>query len=104
MKLTAQPADMSPLRVEAIVTAYSSEVSQTDSTPFITANGERVHWGGIACPRDIPFGSVIVGLGEDFICNDRMALKNDGKFDVWFDTKEEAKKFGRQKVILYIYE
>ena len=35
------------------VTAYSSTVGQTDSTPFITASGYRVREYGIALSRDL---------------------------------------------------
>lgn len=101
-------AEPKPLKqVEAVVTAYTSLPELTDSTPFHTANGERTHIGGLACPRKYPFGTIIYGLGEPMICNDRMNRRYEGNiehFDVWLKTLDDAKKFGRKKVILYIYE
>ena len=79
-----------------VVTGYSSTVDQCDSTPFITANGERVRVGTIACPRYIPFGSVVVVDGKIYTCNDRMALKHAHRFDIWFPTRAEAIAWGKQ--------
>jgi len=48
-------------------TAYNSLASQTDSTPFITATGERTEPGIIALSRDllgrVPYGSVVEIVG-----------------------------------------
>lgn|SRR3990167_5561041 len=95
------------VRIEAIVTAYTSLPEFTDSTPFIMANGEKVHYFAMACPRKYAFGTIISGLGEDFTCEDRMNVRYTDEmnhFDIWLPTLKEAKEFGRQKVILYIYE
>jgi len=78
------------------ITGYSSTVDQCDSTPFITANGERVGVGTIACPRYIPFGTVVVVDGKTYTCNDRMALKHPHRFDIWFPLTEEAIAWGKQ--------
>jgi 3D (Asp-Asp-Asp) domain-containing protein len=56
--------------------------------------GERI----VACPRNVSFGTEIVILGQIYTCQDRMALKNDGKFDIWMSSRQEALKFGRQKL------
>ena len=79
-----------------VVTAYSSTVDQCDSTPFITANGERVDEGTIACPRYIPFGTIVKIDGKIYTCNDRMAIKHAHRFDIWFALREEAIDFGKQ--------
>jgi 3D (Asp-Asp-Asp) domain-containing protein len=102
--VVAEPKEL--IHVKAIVTGYSSEVEQTDDTPFITASGERVKWLGIACPRKYSFGTIVLGLGDPMVCNDRMAYKNDWgdveKFDIWFPEKKSALEFGKQKADLYI--
>ena len=79
-----------------VVTAYSSTVDQCDSTPFITANGERVDEGTIACPRYIPFGTIIKIDEEIYICNDRMNTRYAHRFDIWFASREEATEYGKQ--------
>lgn len=79
-----------------VVTAYSSTVDQCDSTPFITANGERVSEGGIACPRYIPFGTLVKIDDEIYTCNDRMNERYAHRFDIWFASTEQATQFGKQ--------
>ena len=56
------------------VTAYSPTVSQTDSTPYITASGIRVRKGIIALSWDLE-----KGLGLKF--KDIIHLKNLGTFE-----------------------
>lgn len=81
------------------VTAYSSTPDQTDSTPFTTALGTQVRDGIIAC-NFLRFGTKvrIPSLFGDkiFVVEDRMALKNSHKIDIWFETREDAKQFGVQ--------
>jgi len=80
-----------------LVTAYSSTPDQTDSTPFITASGTHVHDGTIAC-NFLDFGTYVrfPDLYGDkvFVVEDRMALKNSHKIDIWFNTRWEAIQFG----------
>lgn len=79
------------------VTAYSSTVDQTDSTPFITASGTGVRDGIIAC-NFLRFGTRVrfpqVYGDKVFVVEDRMALKNSHKMDIWFETRDDAKQFG----------
>jgi len=80
-----------------MVTAYSSTSDQTDSTPFITASGAYVYDGIVAC-NFLRFGTRVrfpdVYGDKIFIVEDRMALKNSHKMDIWFETRQEAKQFG----------
>lgn len=81
----------------AIITAYSSTPDQTDSSPFITASGTRVR-DGIVASNWLPLGAKIrlPRLYEDkiFVVEDRMALKNSHKIDIWFPEREQALQFG----------
>lgn len=90
--------------LSAEISMYSSEESQTDSTPFITANGDYVYRGGIACPSKYKFGTRIKIDNEIFKCNDRMnkRYREKNNFDIWSESKEEALKFGRQTKIIQI--
>ncbi len=94
--------------VETVITAYSSEEGQTDDTPFITASGKNVRPGIVAANWlplgtkvrivDLTTGNSINYQGNSvFTVEDRMAPKNDGKLDIWFQTREEAVKFGLRK-------
>jgi 3D (Asp-Asp-Asp) domain-containing protein len=80
-----------------IVTAYSSTPDQTDSTPFITASGTNVRDGVVAC-NFLRFGTRVrfpqLYGNKVFVVEDRMALRNSHKIDIWFPSKEEAKQFG----------
>lgn len=93
------------------VTGYSSEVRQTDSTPFITAANTRVRPGVLALSRDMlvrytpgaPFcfgdSVVIDGLGV-YVVEDSMHGRWSRRADVWFPTRSEAKHFGRRELEL----
>ena len=89
------------------VTAYSSTVDQTDSTPFITASGSTVRDGIVAC-NFLRFGTRVrfpqIYGDKIFVVEDRMALKNSHKIDIWFTTREEAKQFGVKYLQVEILE
>lgn len=88
----------------ANVSAYTSRVAETDSTPHITASGERVFYGGVACPRRYKFGTKVLINGQLFICNDRMNIRyaNGNKFDIWMAEYEDAIHFGRKNIEIRI--
>ena len=79
------------------VTAYSSTPDQTDSSPFITANGRYVQDGVVAC-NFLAFGTKVrfpdIYGNKVFTVQDRMAKKNNHKIDIWFPSRGEAKQFG----------
>lgn len=87
------------------ITAYSSTIWQTDSSPFITAAGTVVREGVVAA-NTLPFGSKIMipDLFGDkiFTVEDRMAPKNYHKIDVWFPSTQKAQWFGvkRAKILV----
>ena len=95
-----------PMKV--ILTAYSSTPGQTDSTPFITANGKQVYDGLIAA-NWLPFGTRVKFpelLGDKiFTVNDRMHQRfGRGRVDLWLDAPlDKVKAFGVKKVIMEIY-
>jgi 3D (Asp-Asp-Asp) domain-containing protein len=91
--------------IQVWATAYSSEPSQTDSTPFNTANGTSVH-DGIAAANFLPFGTqfkIPAVYGEKvFTVEDRMNAKynNQRIIDIWMPTKKNAIIFGKQFLTL----
>lgn len=110
---TLPPAPQ-PVRLEVVLTAYSSTVDQTDSTPFITATGTRVRYGIAAVSRDLlksvlPYGSrfrvVEVKLNPRtcgglklqgvFIVEDTMHPRKQKQIDIWFPDRRQALRFGR---------
>lgn len=89
------------------ITAYSSTLEQTDSTPFITASGYLVEDGIVAC-NFLAFNTKIklpeLYGDKVFTVKDRMAKKNGDKIDIWFPNTKQAKQFGVKKTIVEIVE
>jgi 3D (Asp-Asp-Asp) domain-containing protein len=90
-----------------IVTGYSSTPDQTDSTPFITASGTYVRDGVVAC-NFLRFGTRVrfpeLYGDKTFVVEDRMALKNSHKIDIWFPSRWEAKQFGVKQLKVEVLE
>ena len=76
-------------------------------TPYdcgtITATGEAVHVGGVAC-NFLPFGTVVVIDGVEYIVNDRCGIDNciDNCIDIFMESYEDAIQFGRRYKEVYI--
>ena len=87
----------------AEVTAYSSSLDETQGDPFITASGQRVRDGIIACSRDYPFGTRFLIEGRLYVCLDRLARKYDHRFDIWKPSKAEALRFGRRELPIEVF-
>ncbi len=92
---------------KATVTAYNSEVGQTDSDPFIAANGHHVYDGMLACSRELAFGTKVTINGRQYTCGDRMARKFDHAtnlamdkphFDIWMTSHSAALAWGKRTV------
>jgi len=91
----------------ATITAYNSEVGQTDLDPFIAANGHHVYDGLLACSREYAFGTKVTINGREYTCGDRMARKFDHAtnlsmtkphFDIWMTRKSDALAWGKRTV------
>ena len=87
------------------VTAYSSwETCQR--TDCIMASGKKAYIGAIACPRDLDFGTKVVIKGKEYTCEDRTALRYNGRYDIFmgygFYAYQEAMQFGKQKLEVII--
>jgi 3D (Asp-Asp-Asp) domain-containing protein len=97
-----------PIRIFAIVTAYSSTPWETDEDPHITASGKIVR-DGIVANNLLPFGTKIkipeIFGDKIFVVEDRMSFeKSNYQFDVWFEDYFEALKFGTKKTYVEILE
>jgi 3D (Asp-Asp-Asp) domain-containing protein len=82
-----------------LVTAYSSTVDQCDSTPFITANGTRVH-DGIIAANSLRFGTKVrfpeYSKDKIYTVEDRMHARFNKRADIWMETRQQAQQFGAQ--------
>ncbi|PIR13785.1 hypothetical protein COV49_01020 [Candidatus Falkowbacteria bacterium CG11_big_fil_rev_8_21_14_0_20_39_10] len=83
------------------ITAYNSEVGQTDNSPCITANGFNVCQHGVedtVAANFLNFGDKvrIPELFGDrvFVVRDRMNKRHQNRVDIWMVEKQDAKQFG----------
>lgn len=98
--------DRAPRTMRVTSTAYSSDVWQTDSTPFITASGTTVRHGVIAA-NFLPIGTTVkipALYGDDvFVVEDRMNARYTNRVDIWMETYNEAKQYGVKSIDIEIY-
>lgn len=83
------------------MTAYTSEVAQTDASPCITANGFNVCKHGIedtVAINGLKFGTKIripdLYGNRVFVVRDRMNRRYQDRVDIWMKDKKQAIKFG----------
>ncbi|MBI2462740.1 MAG: 3D domain-containing protein [Candidatus Spechtbacteria bacterium] len=92
-------------RMWLVATAYSSTPDQTDSTPFITANGTYVH-NGIIAANFLRFGTRVriptIYGDRIFTVEDRMNARYSYRIDIWMQTREEAIQFGSRIIPIEI--
>ena len=93
------------------MTAYNSEVGQTDESPCITANGFNVCDHGIEdtiAANFLPMGTKvkIPDLYGDrvFTVRDRMNKKHPNRVDIWMKNRSDALKFGVRVAKIQILE
>lgn len=94
-----------------VITAYNSEVGQTDDSPCITANGFNVCQHGVEdtiAANFLKFGTKvqIPDLFGDriFIVRDRMNKKHPDRVDVWMLKRADAIKFGKRSAKIVVIE
>ena len=85
------------------LTAYCACARCCGKSNGITASGIKATQGRTVACNFLPFGSEIIINGHTYIVEDRggqVALKN--KIDIYFDSHEEALKFGKQKAEVFL--
>lgn len=89
------------------VTAYSSSVDETDSTPHLTASGTRTR-DGIVASNLFPLGTQIripELFGEKvLVVEDRMHERFTNRIDIWMPSKWSALYFGKKQAEVEIVE
>ncbi len=98
-------------RMFVTLTAYNSEVAQTDPSPCITANGFNVCEHGIEdtiATNALPFGTevIIPDLFGDrvFVVRDRTNKRYTTRVDVWMQTRKDALQFGVRHAEVIVLE
>jgi 3D (Asp-Asp-Asp) domain-containing protein len=88
-------------RVRVPITAYSSDVGQTDATPLVTASGSRVR-DGIVAANFLPIGTKVklpeLYGDKVFTVEDRMNARYGKAMDIWMPDRASAIRFGRKHV------
>jgi 3D (Asp-Asp-Asp) domain-containing protein len=88
--------DAAPMERTGIFTEYTATISQTDSTPTVTASNEEIR-EGVAANNCLPFGTRIKVKNNIYVIQDRMNERYGCKnFDIYVRKYSRAKHFGRQ--------
>jgi 3D (Asp-Asp-Asp) domain-containing protein len=97
--------------VTLTVTGYTSRPEETDDSPTVTAANTQTRPGVIALSRDLlrrytpdapfAFGDVIhiSGVG-DFVVEDSMHSRWRQRADIWFESLDQARSFGRRTLVV----
>jgi len=93
---TPAETEESVSEMSGIFTAYNATVSQTDSSPTITASNKKVK-DGIVANNCLPFGTKIRVNDRVFEIQDRMNKRYGCKnFDIYMHEYDDAVTFGKQ--------
>lgn len=94
-----------------IITAYNSELGQTDNSPCITANGFNLCQHNIedsVAANFLPFGAKIripeLFGDKIFIVRDRMNSRYYNRVDIWLADKNNAIQFGLKSAKIEVLE
>lgn len=89
------------------VTAYSSSVDETDSTPHVTASGTKTR-DGVVASNLFPLGTKVrmpeLFGDEILVVEDRMHDRFTDRIDVWMPSKWQALSFGKKQTAVEIVE
>lgn len=93
--------------IEAITSKYTA-VETCPNTECVTASGDKPIAGiTIACPREIALGTDVEIQGKMYKCQDRTALKHNGRYDIFegytVEDWQNAKEYGLQQHLIKIY-
>jgi hypothetical protein len=86
--------------VSAEVTAYSEFDSCHTGKSCLMASGKKAYVGAVACPRNIAIGTRVIIDNTPYICEDRTALRLDGRYDIFMGygraSYNKAINYGKQ--------
>ncbi|MBO5552288.1 MAG: 3D domain-containing protein, partial [Lachnospiraceae bacterium] len=86
------------------LTAYDACIECCGKTDGITATGTRAKAGRTIAvdPNVIPYGSRVMINGEVYIAEDTGSAIKGSRIDIYMNTHEEAKRFGRKSAEVYL--
>ena len=84
------------------ITAYCGCAKCCGKTDGITASGTHVTAGRtIAAPPEIPFGTKLMINGHIYTVEDRGGAITGKRIDIYFESHEEAERFGVQYIEVF---
>lgn len=112
--LASKVEGLTPIVKTLNTSAYTASTcgkSPDSPTYEITANGVKAKaWYTVAAGKDYPFGTIIYvpyfadkPNGGWFIVQDRGGAITNNKLDVYMNTENECRQFGRRNLECYIY-
>lgn len=92
--------------MEVVATAYCPCVKCCGKSDGITATGVKAKANHTiaADPKVLPYGTEILCSMGEFVVEDCGGAIKGNRIDIFFDSHEEALKFGRQKLSIWIKE
>lgn len=104
------PTDRIPKKHVVSVSAYTSEVAQTDPSPCITANGFNLcehNQEDVIATNMFAFGTKVripsIDPDRVFTVVDRMNSRYQNHVDIWMKDKGDAIQFGRRTLEIQVY-
>ena len=86
------------------VTAYTASFEECGKTDGITASGVKATEGRTIACDFLKFGTQVVILGQTYTVEDRIGSGHPSKLDIFMEDRQEALKFGHQKLEVEIKE
>lgn len=92
--------------IKAQVSAFTSAVDETDGSPTETASGSQTKSTTLACPDKLAFGTKVEIEGKVYTCEDRMnaRYRKSEHYDIWMQSKELAREWGRRDLTIKVYK
>ncbi|MDD4289682.1 MAG: hypothetical protein PHH83_00190 [Patescibacteria group bacterium] len=104
------PTDRIPKKYMVSVSAYNSEVAQTDASPCITANGFNLcehDQEDVIATNMFAFGTKVkipsIDSDRVFTVVDRMNSRYQNHVDIWMKDRGDAIQFGRKTLEIQVY-
>ena len=86
------------------VTAYTASYEECGKTDGITSSGTKATEGRTIACDFLEFGTQVVILGQTYTVEDRIGSGHPSKIDVYMGDRQDALRFGHQKLEVEIKE
>lgn len=87
----------------ANVSAYTSSDDECGKGDGVTASGRRATAGRTIAMDGVPFGTKVEINGHIYTVEDRFGGGYTNRIDIYMNSKKEAFRFGRQRILVKIW-